>query len=391
MWLVIIILKRVKWCFMKKIKYLFFILICYTMMCGFVHENVYLTINDDRSVNFSAETLVSNKVEFDVEQYFSSVNITKKGYTRENLNQGLDYKGVKFSKKFDSIDDLSNRVSSDAPISIEEYLLSGFDEKLLFSKEESFLNNTYKADYKFSVYDLVRNIRKAITAASTISDVLGGTTNNTDETTVSDDTTTKSGDVSELLDELEKEFSFKFIVTLPNKVIESNADEVSMDKRTLTWNISDINYTKNIKFTFDLENKKNHLLMTFGMGACVLIAVAIIVFVIVAVKKYKARKADSVPIHTDYDPSIEELVKKENKLEIVEVDQTPEVAQVENNVRTEETEIKLQEEQTILKNQIVEKKKMFIDDNEFKEKLQIEEGVSNDEVYVDTPEVDDKL
>lgn len=376
---------------MKKIKYLFFILICYTMMCGFVHENVYLTINDDRSVNFSAETLVSNKVEFDVEQYFSSVNITKKGYTRENLNQGLDYKGVKFSKKFDSIDDLSNRVSSDAPISIEEYLLSGFDEKLLFSKEESFLNNTYKADYKFSVYDLVRNIRKAITAASTISDVLGGTTNNTDETTVSDDTTTKSGDVSELLDELEKEFSFKFIVTLPNKVIESNADEVSMDKRTLTWNISDINYTKNIKFTFDLENKKNHLLMTFGMGACVLIAVAIIVFVIVAVKKYKARKADSVPIHTDYDPSIEELVKKENKLEIVEVDQTPEVAQVENNVRTEETEIKLQEEQTILKNQIVEKKKMFIDDNEFKEKLQIEEGVSNDEVYVDTPEVDDKL
>ncbi len=376
---------------MKKIKYLFFILICYTMMCGFVHENVYLTINDDRSVNFSAETLVSNKVEFDVEQYFSSVNITKKGYTRENLNQGLDYKGVKFSKKFDSIDDLSNRVNSDAPISIEEYLLSGFDEKLLFSKEESFLNNTYKADYKFSVYDLVRNIRKAITAASTVSDVLGGTTNNTDETTVSDDTTTKSGDVSKLLDELEKEFSFKFIVTLPNKVTESNADEVSMDKRTLTWNISDINYTKNIKFTFDLENKKNHLLMTFGMGACVLIVVAIIVFVIVAVKKYKARKADSVPIHTDYDPSIEELVKKENKLEIVEVDQTPEVAQVENNVRTEETEIKLQEEQTILKNQIVEKKKMFIDDNEFKEKLQIEEGVSNDEVYVDTPEVDDKL
>ena len=57
MWVVIIILKRVKWCFMKKIKYLFFILICYTMMSGFVHENVYLTVNDDRSVNFSAETL----------------------------------------------------------------------------------------------------------------------------------------------------------------------------------------------------------------------------------------------------------------------------------------------------------------------------------------------
>ena len=168
---------------MKKIKYLFFILICYTMMSGFVHENVYLTVNDDRSVNFSAETLVSNKVEFDVEQYFSSVNITKKGYTRENLNQGPNYKGVKFSKKFNSIDDLSNKVNSDAPISIEEYLLSGFDEKLLFSKEESFLNNTYKADYKFSVYDLVRNIRKAITAASTVSNVLGGTNNN-DGTTV---------------------------------------------------------------------------------------------------------------------------------------------------------------------------------------------------------------
>ena len=80
-----------------------------------------------------------------------------------------------------------------------------------------------------------------------------------------------------------------------------------------------------------------------------------------------------------------------NKLEIVEVDQTPEVAQVENNVRTEETEIKLQEEQTVLKNQPVKKKRMFIDDNQFKEKFQIDESVSKDEVYVDTPDVDDKL
>lgn len=377
---------------MKKIKYLFFILMCYMMMSGFVHENVYLTINDDRSVNFSAETLVSSKVEFDVEKYFSSVNITKKGYTRENLNQGLDYKGVRFTKKFDSIDDLSNRVSSDAPISIEEYLLNGFDEKLLFSKEEAFLNNTYKADYKFSVYDLVRNIRKAITAASSISSSLSGTNNNIDGTTLpSTDSTTQTDSTSNLLDELEKEFSFKFIVTLPNKVIESNADEVSMDKRTLTWNITDINYTKNIKFVFDLENKKNHLLMTFGMGACVLIVIAIIVFIVVAIKKYKIRKADSVPIHTDYDPSIEDLVKEENKFEFVEVDQTPEVAQVENNVRTEETEIKLQEEQTVLKEQPVEKKRMFIDDNEFKDKFQIDESISKNEVYVDTPEVDDKL
>ncbi len=376
---------------MKKMRYLFFILICYTMMCGFVHENVYLTVNGDRSVNFSAETLVSSKVEFDAEKYFSSVNIIKKGYTRENLNQGLDYKGVKFSKKFDSIDDLSYRTNSDAPISIEEYLLSGFDEKLLFSKEESLLNNTYKADYKFSVYDIVRNIRKTITSSNTVSDVLGDVTNNIDETTVSADTTVQGEDVSKLLDELEKEFSFKFIVNLPNNVIESNADEVSMDKRTLTWDITDINYTKNIKFTFDFENKRNHLLMTFGMGACILIVIAIIVFIIVAVKKYKARKADSVPIHTDYDPSIEKLVKEENKLEIVEVDQTPEVAQVENNVRTEETEIKLQEEQTVLKDLPVEKKKKFIDDNEFKEKLQIDEGVFKDEVYVDTPDVDDKL
>ena len=166
-----------------------------------------------------------------------------------------------------------------------------------------------------------------------------------------------------------------------------------MDKRTLTWDITDINYTKNIKFTFDLENKKNHLLMTFGMGACVLIVIVIIVFIIIAIKKHKERKADSVPIHTDYDPSIEELIKEENKnkLEIVEVDQTPEVAQVENNVRTEETEIKLQEEQTVLKNQPVKKKRMFIDDNQFKEKFQIDESVSKDEVYVDTPDVDDKL
>ena len=34
---------------------------------------------------------------------------------------------------------------------------------------------------------------------------------------------------------------------------------------------------------------------------------------------------------------------------------------------------------------------MFIDDNQFKEKFQIDESVSKDEVYVDTPDVDDKL
>lgn len=355
---------------MKKIRYFLFILVCYIMMCGFVHENVYLTINDDNSVLFSFETLVSNKLEFDTLEYFSDVSIINEGYTKENINQD-GYSGVKFYKKFD-INELSNRMSSDAPISIEECLSDGIDETKLFSKNENFLNNSYEAEYKFSVYDLVRNVKKSI-----VDNSLNEAGN--------------SENVESLLNDLESEFSFRFVVSLPYEVSESNAENVSSDKKILTWEITDINYTKNIKFSFELENKNNHLLLYIGVGIGTLVIIVLIILFVIAINKHKIKKQDSVPIHTDYDPSIEELVKEENKLEIVEVDQTPKVAEVSNNVRSEGTEIKLQEEQTVLSNQPIEKKRMFIDEADFKEKLQIDENILKDEVYVEVPEVDDKL
>lgn len=354
------------------------------MMCGFVHESVYLTIDENKNVSFSAETLVCNRLEFDAYEYFSNISITSREYALENINQDSDYSGVKISKNFGSIDEVSNRMNSDAPISIEEYLLDGFDEKLLFSKDESFLNNLYKAEYKFSVYDLVRNIKKNIVDSS--NDSLNVINDNIDSSVLA-----SSENIEKLLDELESEFSFKFVVSLPNEVSDSNADRVSDDKKTLTWDITDINYIKNIKFSFELENKSNRLFVSVAMGIGVLVVIVIIILIIVSVKKHKVKKADSLPIHTDYDPSIEQLVKDENKLEIVEVDQTPEVALVANNVRSEETEIKLQEEQTILANEPIEKKRMFIDDNEFKEKLEIDENISKDEVYIEVPDMDDKL
>ena len=64
-------------------------------------------------------------------------------------------------------------------------------------------------------------------------------------------------------------FEFKFVVSLPVKPVSNNADEVSADGKTLTWDLSKGAKDIEFKFSFDgakdtEDTKSNSIISTIG-------------------------------------------------------------------------------------------------------------------------------
>ena len=82
-------------------------------------------------------------------------------------------------------------------------------------------------------------------------------------------------------------FEMNFIITLPVKPSSNNADKVSKDGKTLTW---DLTKAKDIKFEFDFdakEEKDNNLL--YIIGGCVA-GVAVVAIAAVVIMNNKKKK-----------------------------------------------------------------------------------------------------
>ena len=94
-------------------------------------------------------------------------------------------------------------------------------------------------------------------------------------------------------------FDVKFIVTLPNKSISNNADSVSEDGLTLTWDLLKTNANIDFEFKFDNNTSKNvdinqkanksNLLLYLGIGGFLIAIAAIIIIILVT----KSKKNDS--------------------------------------------------------------------------------------------------
>ena len=180
----------------------------------------------------------------DTNEAFSSME--DQGFTIQEY-QDETYMGYVMSKNIKNIDDF---VGDNPDLSISDY--EDFNNKKMFKKE----GNVYKGRILF----------------------------NASETT--DETETYN-----------IELDYKFILTLPNKAISSNATSVSEDGKTLTWDLANTNIDA-IEFEFEfpsfLTMIKDNMFIIAGIAvAIILIIVIIITIIITKSKKRKKNKKEN--------------------------------------------------------------------------------------------------
>ena len=160
-----------------------------------------------------------------------------------------DMKGYKFTKNIGKLSDLSTS-SSSTRVDIVEYVKSLSSSSKLFVKD----GEKYKSNIKFEV-----------------------------------DSSSSSSQGAD--------YTYIFTLTLPEKPTSNNADEVSSDGKTLTWNIeknTDIEFEFNFKDSDkksddDKKDSDSNLLMyiLIGGGALLLIVAVVIIIVVVTSNKKK--------------------------------------------------------------------------------------------------------
>lgn len=181
---------------------------------------IYMEENDD---------LLGSEDEDDMSD-IPEASITKiRTYLEENKPEEQDgveisryerngYYGYQMTYEINNIDDVSSKEKVDNSLfgdfNIQENTNNNNNEKkMMFQKED----DTYYANYKLN------------------------------------DTSDSSNGMSANLSRIN--LSLKYTVTLPTKPIEHNADTVSEDGKTLTWNISSLNEDRDsIKYSFKLKD-----------------------------------------------------------------------------------------------------------------------------------------
>lgn len=324
---------------MKNIKKAIAVLLILTTMTGCVKYNNTMTINNDKSMLFEGTYLISDKV-MDMMNSFGETATTtitenidkeelkKRGITVNDKKEN-GYTGISISKKYDSIDNISNDTGKEVLIS--DYIENGFDDSVLFKIEKGFLKNKYTAKFSYDTetqnenngltsYVPTNNKQLAMgnnigtttpntgtTNDNTTNNITGNTTN--DNTVTGDNNVpstkapeTTEPDYSDLMN-LASEMEFKFTVNLPEKAISNNATKTDNDGKTLVWNIEN-NKKTTIEFTFELKNMTNYYILYGGIAAGVIIVIIIIMMIIKKRKGKEVIPVEDKPIHADFDPSI---------------------------------------------------------------------------------------
>ena len=106
------------------------------------------------------------------------------------------------------------------------------------------------------------------------------------------------------------DISMLVVVTLPTKVISSNASEVSEDGKTLTWNLMEME-DPNIDFEFDLHPFPTTIVLLAVLGVVVLLLIAAVVFLIVSMTKKSKKYDDNLAALAGDTPAEGTLVRPE--------------------------------------------------------------------------------
>lgn len=353
----------------KKILLTFFIII---LLYGCNSAEGTLTINANKSATFGIRIITSK--DFNDTEFLNNINTYKlRNIEIDKVTDSVNniYTAV---KEYDNIDSVSSK--DDVIIDITKYLDADFDERLLFKVDKGFLNNTYYATFtidntkidKFvsndttiqsvdEFIDIVRDIYnnslnehksvkqettytneknellidKGVTYSVTVdkdNNVTSLSAKNTQYSFASEESKkVLYTDINEGTIEVVKKSStsnnsnIRFIVNLPNKPLESNADTRSDDGTTLTW-VYNKNRKNEIKFSFELMNRNNYLIV-FGVGALIFVMFVILIYVAIVSSDRKRRKLEGEPIYK----SEEENIPQDNTIQTggeAASEQTPE-------------------------------------------------------------------
>lgn len=164
-------------------------------------------------------------------------SVEEYGFTKEKYEVD-GYKGYRLVKKINNIDEISGEKANFELENFEE-----ISDKIVFEKS----GNKYKAKF------VLKNENE------------------------------ESASGAEVM------FDIKFIVTLPQEPISHNADEISEDKKTLTWNLLDEN-SQNIDFEFMVE--ENNTMLIIGIAV---FAVGLLSVILVVIKSAKTKKKKEIP------------------------------------------------------------------------------------------------
>lgn len=209
---------------MKRIRMLvlFFTIFIIT---GCVKYELEMEMRTDKSFEITFINSISSEY-----ASLSDSDETKKQY--ENLGytvseyEDTSYKGLKITKEYDSIDLISSANCS--TVELTKLLDIDSSEVILFNYQKTGTLTTYKANF---TYDLTEKLDSDATTDSEIS--------------------TDDIDYSEYADSMK----FKYTISLPknSKIVSNNADSVSQDGYTLTWNMK-YGEKKNIDFVFTIDD-----------------------------------------------------------------------------------------------------------------------------------------
>ena len=218
---------------MKKFKKILLALIAVILLAGCgLKESVNLKVTSDKKVEFGYKVLMDNElidsilsmsdesVSLDDEtgdkkeytdeerwEYLETENCDteNEGYTCEKVEEGT-FKGFYIKKSFDSIDEVTGTGDK---INIIE--MDGLDKPVFFKKD----GETYSSNFEYVVEE--------------------------------------DNELSNYSNQMDL-FVINFEVILPNKSVSNNADTVSDDGLTLTWDLSKAT-NKSIDFTFKFDGK----------------------------------------------------------------------------------------------------------------------------------------
>ena len=133
-------------------------------------------------------------------------------------------------------------------------------------------------------------------------------------------------------------FDMQFVVTLPNEAISNNANSVSEDGKTLTWNFNSDNET--IEFEFSFISK---YIIYAAIGVIALLVLIIIIVIIRKIMKKGKKKKDAVNPDNSVVTPIPEMPTVSNDLgmntQVQEVTPVPEVMPAPSAIPIQETPV----------------------------------------------------
>lgn len=202
---------------MNKKRLLFLIGIIF-LLTGCVKYELDMGVGKDKSISITIIDAIQKDYAGSLDSTDSLEEYKNLGYEVETYNDD-SYTGLKLTKKFNSIDEIS---SSDVnTFELTDLLDLDTTNYKIFNSNKTGTTTTYKANF---TYDLTMEETE-------------GTNDQVDYSAYSDSMV----------------FTYKISLPSNSKIITHNADEKSTDGYTLTWNMK-YGELKNINFTFTIDD-----------------------------------------------------------------------------------------------------------------------------------------